>query len=96
MLPVVADQGVVARQIVVYSWFMVGATVALWFVAPMSWFYGVVALVAGAGFLVEAHALRHRVRTHREDVRAMRLFHGSITYLTVVFLAVAIDPLLPF
>jgi len=26
----------------------------------------------------------------------MRLFHGSITYLTLLFLAVAIDPLLPF
>ena len=28
--------------------------------------------------------------------RPMRLFHGSITYLTLLFLAVAIDPLLPF
>jgi heme o synthase len=26
----------------------------------------------------------------------MRLFHGSISYLTLLFLVVAIDPLLPF
>ena len=30
------------------------------------------------------------------EAGAMRLFHGSITYLTLLFLAVAIDPLLPF
>ena len=96
MLPVVAEQAVVARQIVAYSWLMVAATLALWAVAPMTWVYGAVAILAGASFLVEAHALQSRVRAGREDVRAMRLFHGSITYLTVVFLAVAVDPLLPF
>ena len=30
------------------------------------------------------------------EAAAMRLFHGSITYLTLLFLVVAIDPLLPF
>ena len=30
------------------------------------------------------------------DVKAMRLFHGSISYLALLFLAVAIDPLLPW
>ena len=96
MLPVVALPGVVARQIVAYSWVMVACSLLLWAVAPMTWFYGSVALVAGGAFLVEAHALRRRVRSDAADLRPMRLFHGSITYLTVVFLAVAIDPLLPF
>ena len=27
---------------------------------------------------------------------AMRLFHGSISYLTLLFVAVGVDPLLPF
>ncbi len=75
---------------------MVACSLLLWAVAPMTWFYGSVALVAGGAFLVEAHALRRRVRSDAADLRPMRLFHGSITYLTVVFLAVAIDPLLPF
>ena len=96
MLPVVAEQAVVARQIVAYSSVMVAATLALWAVAPMTWVYGGVVILSGAWFLGEAHALQSRVRAGRDDVRAMRLFHGSITYLTVVFLAVAVDPLLPF
>ena len=35
-------------------------------------------------------------RPGRRSRPAMRLFHGSITYLTLLFVAVAIDPLLPF
>jgi protoheme IX farnesyltransferase len=30
------------------------------------------------------------------EVRPMRVFHSSITYLTVLFVAVGVDPLLPF
>ncbi len=96
MLPVVAEPKVVVRQIVAYSWAMVAATLALWAVAPMSWLYGVLAILAAGFFLAEVYALRQRVRTAAQDLRPMRLFHGSITYLTVVFLAIAIDPLLPF
>jgi protoheme IX farnesyltransferase len=96
MLPVVASAKVVARQVVAYSWAMVVATLALWPVASMTWFYGAVAVLAGGSFLVEAHALQRRVSSGVQDYRPMRLFHGSITYLAVVFLAVAIDPLLPF
>jgi protoheme IX farnesyltransferase len=31
-----------------------------------------------------------------EKLRPMRVFHASITYLSLLFLAVGIDPLLPF
>lgn len=96
MLPVVAAPKVVARQIVLYSWIMVGCSLVLWPVAPMTWAYATVAIVAGGAFLWEAYALRSRVRAGAADLRPMRLFHWSITYLTLVFLAVAIDPLLPF
>ncbi|MDY0830779.1 protoheme IX farnesyltransferase, partial [Microbacterium sp. BG28] len=30
------------------------------------------------------------------EPRPMRVFHASITYLTLLFVAIAIDPLLPF
>ena len=105
MLPVVAGNVTVARQIVAYSWVMVGTTALLWPVAGTTPFYGVAALVLGAAFLVEAHRLLGRARAHAAgrvaagptvEASAMRLFHGSITYLTLLFLAVAIDPLLPF
>jgi heme o synthase len=95
MLPVVASPRVVARQIVAYSWAMVLTSLLLVPVGHMTPLYAVAAVVLGVGFLLEAHALRARVRSGDGDVRAMRLFHGSITYLTLLFVAVAVDPLLP-
>ena len=50
----------------------------------------------GALFVAEAHALWRRARTTEDPValKAMRLFHGSNAYLALLFLAVAIDPLI--
>jgi protoheme IX farnesyltransferase len=97
MLPVVADAVTVARQVVTYSWVMVAVSLLLWPVAGTSAVYGVAALVLGAGFLREAHVLLRRARGGTSvESAAMRLFHGSITYLTLLFVAVGIDPLLPF
>jgi protoheme IX farnesyltransferase len=105
MLPVVADNVTVGRQIVAYSWVMVATSLLLWPVAGTTPFYGVAALLLGAAFLREAHLLLRQARAAvggqvagapSVEAGAMRLFHGSITYLTLLFLAVAIDPLLPF
>jgi protoheme IX farnesyltransferase len=68
----------------------------LWPVAPTGWLYPVVAVALGAAFLVEAHLLLRRC-AGATDVAAlapMRLFHGSNLYLALLFLAVALDPLL--
>jgi heme o synthase len=99
MLPVVAPARVVARRVVAYSWAMVVVSLLVWPVAPTGWLYPVVAAGAGAWFLREAHGLLRRtvVAGPGADLallRPMRLFHGSISYLAVVFLAVALDPLL--
>ena len=54
------------------------------------------AAALGAVFLLEAHGLRRRAR-HSDDVaelRPMRLFHWSNMYLSLLFVAVALDPLL--
>ena len=97
MLPVVADAVTVARRVVAYSWVMVAVSLLLWPVAGTTPVYGVAALVLGAGFLREAHVLLRRARGGTSvEAAAMRLFHGSITYLTLLFVAVGIDPLLPF
>jgi protoheme IX farnesyltransferase len=92
MLPVVAAPRRVANEIILYSWVMVATSLVLVPVAAMGWVYTVAAVFLGAAFLFEAHSLRHRVRSGREDVRPMRLFHGSISYLALLFLAVAVDP----
>ncbi len=89
MLPVVATPLVVTRRIVAYSWLMVAASLVLW-VLDSSWIYGVAAVVAGGWFLVEAHLLLARVR-RGDDGAPMRLFHLSISYLTILFVAIAVD-----
>ncbi len=96
MLPVVASARVVSAQILAYSWAMVITTLALWRVADLGWLYGVLATLAGVWFLAEANRLRRRAKADGTGagLRAMRLFHGSISYLTVVFAAVALDVLL--
>lgn len=92
MLPVVADLGKVTRSIVAYSWIMVAFSLLLIPVAGMGWVYSISAAVLGVIFLAEAHLLRRRALVPDSDVRAMRLFHWSITYLALLFLAVAVDP----
>ena len=96
MLLVVAHLVVVSRQILAYSWVMVLVSLALIPVAPMGWVYAAGALIAGGLFLAEAHRLhRHAVLgSPQSQLRPMRLFHYSITYLTVLFVAVAVDPLI--
>ncbi|UDY25117.1 heme o synthase [Nocardioides sp. Kera G14] len=96
MLPVVKPAAVVARQIVAYSWVMVATSLLLWPVAGTGAFYSIVAVVLGAVFLVEAHKLARRAR-NTEDlslIKPMRLFHSSNLYLSLLFVAVALDPLI--
>ncbi|MFZ5869097.1 MAG: heme o synthase [Actinomycetota bacterium] len=94
MLGAVEEPATVARRVVAYAWAMVAVSLLLVPVAPTGPFYAAAATVLGGWFLVEAHALRRRaLRADRaDDVRAMRLFHTSITYLTLLFVAIAVDP----
>lgn len=97
MLPVVADDVRVARQILIYTVAMIACTLALIPVAGMGWLYTVTALAAGAWFLASCVRLyRRALHPERGKLAAMKVFHSSITYLSVVFLAVAVDPFLPF
>ncbi|WP_407939732.1 heme o synthase [Nocardioides anomalus] len=96
MLPVVAPAREVGRQVVVYSWVMVATSLLLWPVAGTGLVYPVAAAVLGAVFLLEAHRMWARTRG-TEDLTAiqpMRLFHASNLYLSLLFVAVALDPLL--
>ena len=96
MLPVVASAHAVSRQVVVYSWVMVATSLLLWPVASTGPFYPVAAVVLGAVFLVEAHRMLIRARGTEElsVISPMRLFHASNLYLSLLFVAVALDPLL--
>ena len=98
MLPVVAQDVQVARQVVLYAWVTVATSLVLVPVAPMGWVYLVTAVLAGGVFVLESHRLLARakdpVNVTLAALKPMRLFHYSISYLTVLFVAVAVDPLL--
>jgi heme o synthase len=88
MLPVVATAERVARQIVIYSWVMVLWTLLL--VPVTGWIYVGFALLAGAWFLLYAHQLYSSIR-RGEKGNPIKLFHLSNSYLTLVFVALAVD-----
>jgi protoheme IX farnesyltransferase len=88
MLPVVASPRRVSRQIVAYSWAMVAWSALL--IPATSWIYLGAAALGGVWFLVAAHRLDAAVKRD-EVVQSMRLFHLSNTYLTGLFVAVAVD-----
>ncbi|HVE63334.1 MAG TPA: heme o synthase [Mycobacteriales bacterium] len=90
MLPVVAGEAETARQIVLYSWLMVAVSLLLHPVAALGWVYLIAAVVLGVVFLAEAYGLRRRVAS-AVPTKPMRLFHWSISYLTLLFGAMALD-----
>jgi protoheme IX farnesyltransferase len=89
MLPVVASAQRVTRDIVIYSWLTVAASLALWPLAA-GWVYAVLAAAAGVALLAGAHRLHHLTVTGGR-ARPMQFFHLSNSYLAFVFVAVAID-----
>ncbi|MCY7325390.1 MAG: protoheme IX farnesyltransferase, partial [Microbacteriaceae bacterium] len=52
-------------------------------------------VAAGGWFIIESHRLYSTAIRH-DEVKPMRVFHSSISYLTLLFIAVGVDPLLPF
>lgn len=93
MLAVVRGRAAVGLQVILYAWATVACSLLLIPVADMGLIYTVVALGAGGWFIYETHRLYNLAIRH-EHVSPMRVFHGSIAYLTILALAVAIDPLL--
>jgi protoheme IX farnesyltransferase len=89
MLPVVATPVQVTRRIVFYSWAMVAVSLLL-IPYEAGWVYAVAAPALGAVFVAEAHRL-HRRTSRGEPPRPMTLFHWSITYLSLLFGALAVS-----
>ena len=94
MLAVVREAPSVGLQVILYAWATVAASLLLVPVAPMGVLYTVVALGAGGWFLYESHRLYQR-SLRGDELSPMRVFNSSISYLTLLFVAVGIDPLLP-
>jgi protoheme IX farnesyltransferase len=96
MLPVVSAPRTVAVRILAYSYLTVSTSLLLWPVASTGWFYPLAALALGVVFVVESHLLLRRCDSGDRvtDLKPMRLFHASNVYLALLFLCVALDPLI--
>jgi protoheme IX farnesyltransferase len=95
MLPAVAPLRRTTAEILVYTAVLVGLTILLAPVAHLGALYLVVASVTGAVYLLQAARLWRLARAEKATGKdAMRLFAYSITYLTVLFVAMAADVLL--
>ncbi len=92
MMPVVASLRRTTLEILVYTVVMWAVTVLLGPVAHLGWIYAVTATVLGGIFTFYAARLyRHAVHDRAEVAEAMRLFQFSITYLTALFVLMAVD-----
>jgi heme o synthase len=94
MLPVVRGIPETTRQIALYTILLVAISLVLFAVAQMGLIYLVAAVVLGAIFIWQAYRLwREGDSEERSTVGAIRLYKYSITYLTLLFIAVAVDAL---
>jgi protoheme IX farnesyltransferase len=89
MLPVVVSLGATARRIVGYTLVLWATTLVFWPVGKMGGIYAVAAVALGAAFTYYAVQLLKSATPER----AMRLFGYSITYVTLLFGAMAVDQL---
>ncbi len=95
MLPVVASMRRTTTEIVYYTVALVAVSFLFGPVAHMGWIYMITAAVLGAGFLSLVTRLWGLAQSDQATGReAMRVFGFSITYLTVLFVAMAGDVLL--
>jgi protoheme IX farnesyltransferase len=90
MMPVVGSLERTTRQIFLYAVATVVASVVFALVADMHWVYWTVALAAGAIFVARCA----RLLVDRSAATAMKVFHWSISYLSLVFVAMAVDVLI--
>jgi len=96
MLPVVMSERGVTWRIVLYTCATVACSLLLWPVAHTGWLYPLVAIGLGIAFIVAAQQLHAKARSGvtGTELGPMRLFHFSNLYLALLFLSVALDPLL--
>jgi heme o synthase len=89
MLPVVRGDRETARQILLYTVALVALTLAPVFTGTFGPLYLVAAALLGAQFLRLAWSLRRELTPRRAGV----LFHYSLAYLALLFIAMALDPI---
>jgi len=90
MLPVARGETETAKQIVRYTVVLIAVTLAPVALGTFGLVYGISALVLGGIFLVLAVELRRTL----DRAVAVKLFHYSLLYLALLFVAMALDTVL--
>jgi len=94
MLPVVASLQKTTFEILVYTVVLWAVTLLVGPVAHLGWVYAIGSIVLGGLFTAYSYQLYRLSKVDRADTaRAMRLFHFSITYLSALFILMAVDVL---
>jgi heme o synthase len=94
MMPVVASLRRTTLEILIYSVILWALTLLIGSSAHLGWVYAISATVLGAMFSFYALRLYRHARNDKADVaEAMKLFHFSITYLSALFILMAVDVL---
>ncbi len=96
MLPVVKGRRATRRQIVLYTVLLLAVSLCPWAFGLTGWVYGASAAVLGAGFLGMSlwtllEAQDEVGRSLRGDLAARKTFRYSLSYLALLFGAVAVD-----
>ncbi|MGV2953540.1 heme o synthase [Glutamicibacter sp. AGC46] len=96
MLGAIANARRVSVQVVLYAWATVVCSMLLVPLGSAGIVYTAIAGGAGIWFVYESHVLHREAQSDHKPAeinrKAMKVFHISITYLSIVFLALAIDP----
>ena len=94
MMPVVASLRRTTLEILIYSVVLWALTLLIGPSAHLGWIYALSATVLGGMFTFYSLRLYRHARIDKADVaEAMRLFHFSITYLSALFILMAVDVL---
>jgi protoheme IX farnesyltransferase len=99
MLPVVANDKRVAVEMILYTVAMIASSLGVYFFEQdkLTPIYPIAALVLGVWFLWSIIAMyRKAAAGQTRKIGEMKVFHGSITYLTLLFVVLAVDVFLPF
>lgn len=96
MLGAIANARRVSVQVVLYAWATVVCSMLLVPLGNAGILYTAIAGGAGIWFVYESHVLYREAQGNHKPAevnrKAMKVFHISITYLTLIFVALAIDP----
>lgn len=87
MLPVVKGTSETTAQVLLYATVLVAATLVMSLVGGLGALYAVSATALGLGFLYRAV----RLRVEPNGTTALKLFRYSVTYLALLFAAMAVD-----